>query len=914
MSNEPPRGPDEPSAPGGEGPRRPLDAPVVSLRPPVAEVVPPDEGTFASLDLEGLPRGTQLGRYVLLGRLARRSDAVVYAAFDPESDHKVVLKLYDPGGDDDETTKRRCLRLVQQGQALAKLDHPCIERILEAGIFGERVFLAAEFVDGLDVRQWMEARDEPFPWPEVLRVFREAGRGLSAAHKAGVVHRDFRPSNVLMGTEGRIVVKDFGLASEVVEEDGDVEISQLRESLEAKPPDDTEPIPTIAGTPAYLAPEQHLSGHADFRSDQFSFCVALYEALYGERPFSGNRPRALALEAAKHKVRPAPPGSGVPAWLRTVVLRGLSPRPDDRFQSMEALLRELARDPSARRRRWALGAVAAAGLAAAGAGSMMLLEADAAVCEDTSTAMDDVWTTERREQLRESFVATGRRWAEPSWRYTESKLDAWSDNWRDYTRLACLATRVWGNAGERTYELRVACLDRNLAELDATLEVLATVDGPMLDHSHRLAQQLPDPRLCTDTATVMVVGLPAEEQREAVETLHRELAALEARLSLGRALAVQRETNELLPRITATEDQALAARGQLVLGRAALALSQPDAEPTLHRAAQTALEVGHAPRAIEAWTLRIDALVEQGRAAEAVALSDYVDAMLVNRRFGWLRPGVEVARGHAERTRGRPAEALRHYYAAVEREEERTHPDPLRLLPAWLGQSDVLDERDEVEEARLPLTTALDVTRSALGPQHPELVEVLRRLGRLAQRQGHLAEARHHFEQALEIVHLSDDPSPSLVATLERSVGSIHAAEGDAAAAALHLQRAFEGLGGSEAAAQPEVFRSGVALARSQRALSRSAEARALLESLLLHASGDAPLPALEVAEAELLLADLQWDDGLRVEGRDHAARALARLGDAPAHRARRREAEQWLAEHSDGEPSDPVEPEAAEP
>ncbi|MCA9706883.1 MAG: serine/threonine protein kinase, partial [Myxococcales bacterium] len=669
-------------------------------------------------DVASLPRGTQLGRYALLGKVRGQADEVVYAAYDPESDRKVSLKLFHPGGGDEGDAEARRLSIARWAQAAAKLSHPCVEQIFEAGVYGPFVFLATEFIDGIDLRHWMEARDDPFPWPEVLRVFREAGRGLAAAHAQGIVHHDFKPSKVIMGKEGRLVVVDFGLAPEVEEDEDDIEISQLRVSMEGRETAEDDALPRHAsGTAAYMAPEKHLSGHGDARSDQFSFCVSLYEALYGERPFSGNRPRAIALEAAKHKIRPAPEGSTVPAWLRAVVVRGLSPRPEDRFPSMEALLRELARDPQARRRRWVWGAAAVVTLASAGGLVALQLEADRVACEDAGNddALAEAWGAERHEALHQAFVDTDRRWAEPTWSYTESKLDAWADEWRDLSVQACRATRVWEDASERHYQLRLACLDRHLAGFEATLEVLGTVDGPMLDRTHALARDLPPPRQCTDTETLVALGLPAEEHRDEVATLHRELSGLEARLALGAPRPVLEALAAIDARAKDTGDFALVARVMLLRGQARLANDEPEAEGALHQAAAAGLRAGHPLLAAKGWMSRMDALLRRGRATEAAALGDYVEAVVTHKRLGWLRPTLEELRGHAEQLRERPAEALTHYHAALEYEELRPDADHLRLVPAWLGQSDVLIARGEHDAALPPLETALEITRNALG-------------------------------------------------------------------------------------------------------------------------------------------------------------------------------------------------------
>jgi hypothetical protein len=258
-----------------------------------------------------LGRGATVGRYVILDPVGAGGMGVVYAAYDPELDRRVALKLLSPGRSGGEPGR---LRLLREAQALARLAHPNVVTVHDAGTFGERVFVALELVEGETLRRWLRA--EPRPWREVLARFLPAGRGLAAAHAAGLVHRDFKPENVLLGQDGRVRVADFGLAKALEEPE---------EAWGAAP-----------GTPAYMAPEQRRGMAADARSDQFSFCVALHEALYGERP----------------SARETPAGTQVPGWLRDVVLRGLKANPEERYPAMDDLLRDLERDPAAVRRRW----------------------------------------------------------------------------------------------------------------------------------------------------------------------------------------------------------------------------------------------------------------------------------------------------------------------------------------------------------------------------------------------------------------------------------------------------------------------------------------------------------------------------------------------------------------------------------
>ncbi len=872
-----------------------------------AESSVPGADESATFEVEELPRGTQFGRYVLLGRVGSRDGEVIFGAYDPEHDRKVSLKLFRVGGDEEQTRANQ-VRLVRQAQAHAKLSHPCLERIYEAGIYGSWVFMASEFIDGIDVRHWMEARDDPFPWPEVLRVFREAGRGMAAAHAAGILHRDFKPSNILLGKEGRLVVVDFGLAPEVKEEEDDIDISELRESMSGVASEETGPR-WMSGTPAYMAPEQHLTGFADARSDQFSFCVALYEALYGERPFSGNRPRAIALEAAKHKIRPAPEGSVVPQWLRDAVLKGLSPSPLDRYPSMEGLLRELAHDPAASRRRWGWGVTLMGGMVAVGGLTAMQLEADRNVCEDAPESLESQWNLERREALRDAFIETGRPWAESSWTYLEGRLDAWAGRWRDLNKQACLATRVWADASESTYKLRTACLERDLEGFGSALEVLGTIDGAQVDRAHAVVYSLPNPRACTDTETLLLLGLPPEDAREALQELHRELSALETRLGLGEVALVKREAQDLLPRADATGNDEVRARAKLLLGRAQQLSGEVDAAVAVHDAARIALASGDLRLAAQAWVARLEVLIAQGQAQEAAALGDYALAVLEHKRYAWLRPRLEVARGDAEHGRGQDAEALARYHAAIEFDDIHVGGDPLMRVPAWMGQSQVLVAREDLEGAVQPLRDALEVTRAALGARHPATVEVLRRLGRLHWERGELAAARAHLEPALEILQSAETSAGAAQIELERKLGELCADQGEAADAVRHLARAYQLLTASASPGPVEVFRLAVSLARAHRSNGQGLEARTALEDALAPYRGK-PYPSpgvteglkpVELAEAELQLATLQWDAGEQAPARALAGSILERLG--PEHDTYRGDVRRWLTERPAPEP-----------
>ncbi|MCY1064009.1 serine/threonine-protein kinase [Nannocystis sp. RBIL2] len=335
------------------------------LRPDV--MVTPDhvraKRTVAAALFGTDPEPLHLGRYRLLERLGAGGMGIVYAAYDSRLERKLALKLLRPTRLGSAEAVARTLR---EARALARLSHPHVVHVYEVGeLDGREIFVAMEHLAGPTLRAWLDA--EPRPWPEVLAVFRQAGEGLAAAHAHGIVHRDFKPHNAMFGADGRVRVLDFGLA----QVDG---AAEAREPVAPADPDDFPRTLTstgaLLGTPAYMAPEQ-LEGHkGDARSDQFSFCVALHEALYGSRPFAGETLGELADSVRSERVTPPPRSTDVPAWVRAALLRGLRADPERRWPSMTELLAALSGDPAARRRRrqrWTAVTMGLAGVLTGGA-------------------------------------------------------------------------------------------------------------------------------------------------------------------------------------------------------------------------------------------------------------------------------------------------------------------------------------------------------------------------------------------------------------------------------------------------------------------------------------------------------------------------------------------------------------------
>lgn len=287
--------------------------------------------------------GRSVGRYRISERLGAGAMGVVYLAEDPQLHRTVAVKVHQRRGDAD------AARLLREARALARLSHPNVIVVHEVDTFEGDVFMAMEFVDGGSLRSWLEAGERSTG--EILDMFTQAARGLAGAHAAGIVHRDFKPDNVLVGRDGRVRVVDFGLAREDSLESLEASVAAI-DPLAITRPNATALTHTgaIVGTPAYMSPEQWAGHRADARSDQFAFAVALFEALYGQRPFIGDTFAVLARAVSSGEIVVPRRSRKIPKPMAKALLRALRPDPADRFPSMDALLQALTQPPRTTRK------------------------------------------------------------------------------------------------------------------------------------------------------------------------------------------------------------------------------------------------------------------------------------------------------------------------------------------------------------------------------------------------------------------------------------------------------------------------------------------------------------------------------------------------------------------------------------
>jgi tetratricopeptide (TPR) repeat protein len=734
-----------------------------------------------------LPEGAKLGRYVVLRAVGAGAMGIVYAAYDPELDRKIALKLLRPGsepdaGDAAALQSSRNKRLLREAQALARLAHPHAITVHDVGTWDGQVFLAMEFVEGGTLTRWLGTRVRS--WQEVLGVFQQAGEGLAAAHAAGLVHRDFKPDNVLLRADGRAVVTDFGLArpaERTLDEETtlspEASASHGASSSGSALAETLTRTGALVGTPAYMAPEQFDGKRGDVQSDQFSFCVALYEGLYGERPFHG---RTLGgLMSAIHAGRIAPPlrGREVPRWLRRAVLRGLRVRPHERHPDMRALLAAL-RPP--RLGSWR-GVAAMGTLSAAVGATAMLVWAEpatnpAAYCDDVAGKLVGVWDEPARAELRAAFAATGLPFGDDAATRVIAHLDAHAEGWTQAQAEAC-RSEVEGREPAAVVDVRMTCLAQRRSGLEALAVALRKADADVVMRAVEVSGSLPSPSDCLDTSALGrgLASVPQAE-REAVAGVRGQLAEVTTLRALGKVADAR----------TKAEAAAASAEG-LAYGplqaevTMELALSLQDAgelgpaEDAMHRALATG--VAHDHDEVVAMAASALADLEQERMGSPAVMERWVGlglAALLS--LGGSRPHVEArllaTRGHAQRRAGDPDGAIATLQAVLALREQHWGADhyavaePLGALGMAYAGKGLHDESvRHIERART-------VLRAAYGDQHPNYAVALQNLGTTHFLHGHYADALALYQEAHRLFHDGLGPRHPSVAVLAYNVAT----------------------------------------------------------------------------------------------------------------------------------------------
>ena len=799
---------------------------------------------------------TRIGRFTLLECIGAGAMGEVYAAYDEQLDRKVALKLVRSNL---AASARADERLLREARTLAQVSHPSVVQVYEAGVHRNGVFLAMEFIRGKTLTAWLESMGE-LPkrqrQHEILRQFIAAGRGLEAAHAAGLAHRDFKPDNVLVGEDGRVRVVDFGLARAVVEDcavpgsdarrevaemsgvestmlAGDansvqtnentldmtrpgaspaneelasvevVEASDWTESgrLDLEVGDPARPKAAerltatgfVMGTPRYMAPEQMRGLAADHRSDQFSFCVALFHALYGTWPFEGKGFLELMRTVDSGEISPPSQPAQVPAPVRKALLRGLSRDPADRFPSMTELLRALE-DCLQRRRRtgWASGAAAVVVTGAVGLTAMGMAHEEP--CADVAADIDALWTPERKRALADAFTATGLPYVGITWQTTAGLIDDYADAWRRAARDTCEDREAGRYVSAAIHDRRMMCLDVRRQHLDALLASIESSPAETAERAVAAAASLPELVACDDVASLEKGMAPAPpELQETVEDVRQHLAEARTHVFFGRldrAMDIaeqQRRAVESLP-YEPVRAEALYVVGSILAARDT-SEDAARAEAVLLDAVDLAASVRHDELVVDVWhELTVLVYGHHATTRDGHRWSGHEQAAV--QRTG-DRPAARAqalyALGRLYFKDGKYAAAAEQYRAATALVEPG--PDHGMLLATYLQALASTEQRlGHHDRARSLFEQALATLVERLGAEHPLTAKLQRNFALMLIEIEDVARARELLERALRTWTRLQDTNNLRAGEIHADLAEIEVAAGAFEKARTHAQ------------------------------------------------------------------------------------------------------------------------------
>ncbi len=710
--------------------------------------------------------GTTIGRFSVVAEVGVGGAGRVYEAFDPKLGRRVALKLLrDAGGSTDSS------RLSREARALARLDHPNVVRVHDVGLHEGLLFVAMEFASAGTLEDW--DREHPVGdtprYFEALRLLVEAGRGLAAAHAAGLVHRDVKPTNILVGADGRAKVADFGIARPLGDE---APSSRPRDASDGRllSTDDEASRETTSGnsigTPGYMAPECFGEGAIGPRADQFSFCVTAWEVLFGERPFRHTDARAR-LAAIRSGRLFQPERSTVSAEVEALLRRGLRYQPEDRHRELGDLVDGLAdsiqESGLRRRQRWrsvaVLAAVVLAGLVYVAARKDGRCEQEAAL------ALEETWSPAHRRELAESLAESGLDVAEETATRLGRGIDTYMDRWRAARAETCEATRIRGERSEARMDAQTSCLDRARRSVQFLLELSSTEHASVVAHEVELLSELPSIDACaehremptaaeSESLDAMARGAVLRSAGRAQEALSllepvvlglTDEAAAWARagvlLEYGRQLADAANPRSALEPLTEAHTLAVAEGLDVTAGAAARALA------SVHS------KLRSSPETIDEWVAKTNSTAvadSTSTGLEIRALESEVQRRTVQtkRSIETLEKGVDAVRGdptlvpsalrhlalglHAVRRDEDAASAARQALAAYYEQYGTEHPGAARYeltLSALLGAGAIFGSGTlDAEESERLARSALAKAYTAWGEGHAATSPYLARL------------------------------------------------------------------------------------------------------------------------------------------------------------------------------------------
>jgi tetratricopeptide (TPR) repeat protein/tRNA A-37 threonylcarbamoyl transferase component Bud32 len=882
--------------------------------PTATSVTVDDKPGKPSPELADLAIAKRIDRFVILDKLGEGGMGAVYAAYDTVLDRKVAIKVVRPTRHSSRAGVSPRDRLLREAQAMARLHHPNVVAVLDVGEVDNDVYLALELVDGQTLKGWL--RETRPSWRQIVATFVEAGRGLVASHAVGLVHRDVKPDNILVGKDGRTRITDFGVVSmHHGRRDGATTETQRSGDSE----EDTLSGFRV-GTPAYMAPEQFAGETVDARADQFSFCVALWEGLFGERPF----PTPSGKHFKWQPMREVPRDADVPSWLVAALRRGLELDPQRRWPSIDALLAELTRDRGIRRRVIGTGVAIAllVSVTLAFVGWTRDRAPAAAPCQNEARHLAGIWDATRSSMLAAKLRATGAPGADAIARRVRDHLDAWARGWVEQRTASCAATRIHGDQSDAMLDANMRCLDRRLVRVGELVRELGSLGAAEQNRALELAADLPDFRACADSAQLTSTApLPTDpDLRKRIEAIEQELARVVAVERTGRYPAALAHAVEVLERAAATRYAPVHAEALAAVGRLRVQTGEHATGITALREAATLAAKGQADDvAASALVELVWATGEAGRGTEAVAVaaavapsiarvhdqqleaslaaevggahlaaSNFVAATaelerslaLIEAALG--RDHIRLAQvlnrlGSSEDQRNRPAQARAYYARALAIGEANLGPEHPSVAITRANICYLDATAGKLTEAAACHADVIAKLEAALGAQHPQVAWALNDAGLVEQERGRTAQARAAWERAVTIYERTSGAQHPDIAYPLINLGALALRDHDTARAETLCRQALRLL----EAASPEhgmPFEPLVCLGASL-ADRRSGEAITLLERAL--GMDEAQHDAHTRGTAQFALARVHATRGNRRAAAKHARDALAALTEA---------------------------------
>lgn len=854
--------------------------------------------------------GTVVGRYRIVEKLATGGMGVVFRAYDPELSRHVALKLVQPSSIDFErlgNTEEYQQRLLREAQALARLSHPNVVAAFDVGKFAGALFIAMELIDGVSVRAWL--LEEPRTRDEILAVLLEAGRGLSAAHRAGVVHRDFKLANVMVSAQGRVQVVDFGLArtmGAVAEATPEgllasgvipAEWHGAGEGSQAQSGELTR-TGTIVGTAGYIAPEQFDGATSDERSDQFSYASAAFRALTGESPFPAESLQAYR-SALLRGERAAWPKS-IPRAVRKVIDRGLSRLPDERYPNLDALLADLERAARPPRHVTRL-VVVALGLSALAA-TLAVRERWSKRCDLDLGAFDRAWGAEQRASVESAFERSKNSRAADSFAQVAARLDDFRSRWQGAKQEACLATHVRREQSEQILSLRNACLDTKLAQLGTIVGLFQNADSALVDRAPEAIDTVSQLRDCSDVVTLLGESerLPDDaERRPQIERLQQRWDTQQAVFATGRWSELFEQAEALARDAERVGYKPIQARA---MSQALMALERLGRQDEARALRQRTLELASEARvfdvvAYQAMRLLLVA-VDGQRIGEAKAMLPLVDAAV---RLAGRPPPLQIRLLTYEAA---IFSADREWQAAIDKLElaraecRQLGQEGLRSCLAPQRELGFLHIfREDFAAAQRELEISVELAKQAYGPRHPTVLNEYNNLAEVLARAGHFDAASRALAESKALA--ATLPENRQTANIPQIEAMIVQGRGDPQAALPLFELAAERLAAAYGERTGQAALGQYLLGECLMRLGRVDEARPHLERALELRRAIA-MPPLYVAEASFALAQALWSvPAERRRAHELAQQALPLFrAEGETGVAEARQIEAWLGAH----------------